>query len=138
MMLLSCSTLRFQGFFRPSKCLSNASEFYPQHGNDFGKIFICKYLSGALVLWLKEETHIRRSWDWIPVPDTRRTFFTLICCKIWIDCLKRSKMNEKEAEDGPFLKIYVSYGKMCSIVHFLCPSPCPPPHPPFDWTFTIF
>ena len=30
-------------------------------------------------------------------------FFTLICCKIRIVCLKRPKINEKEAEDGPFL-----------------------------------
>ena len=29
-------------------------------------------------------------------------FFALICCKNCIDCLKRPKMNEKEAEDGPF------------------------------------
>ena len=31
-------------------------------------------------------------------------FFTIICCKICITCLKRQKINEKEAEDGPFLK----------------------------------
>ena len=34
-------------------------------------------------------------------------FFTLICCKICVNCLKRPKINEKEAEDGPltfFLK----------------------------------
>ena len=28
-------------------------------------------------------------------PDTRWTFFTLICCKICIVCLKRQKINEK-------------------------------------------
>ena len=33
-----------------------------------------------------------------------RHFFTLICCKICIVCLKRPKINEKEAEVGPFLK----------------------------------
>ena len=32
-------------------------------------------------------------------------FFTLICCKNFIVCLKRSKINEKEAGFGPFLKI---------------------------------
>ena len=32
------------------------------------------------------------------------TFFTLICCKNCIVCLKRPKMNEKEAGVGPFLK----------------------------------
>ena len=30
--------------------------------------------------------------------------FTVICCKICIVCLKRPKVNEKEAEDGPFKK----------------------------------
>ena len=31
------------------------------------------------------------------------TFFTLICCKNCIDvCLKRPKINGKEAGDGPF------------------------------------
>ena len=33
------------------------------------------------------------------------TFFTLICCKICSDvCLKRPKINKKEALVGPFLK----------------------------------
>ena len=32
------------------------------------------------------------------------TFFTLICCKNCIVCLKRPKINEKEAGVGPFLK----------------------------------
>ena len=31
-------------------------------------------------------------------------FFTLICCKNCIDCLKRPKMKEKEAGVGPFFK----------------------------------
>ena len=30
------------------------------------------------------------------------TFFTFIWCKKWKKCLKRSKINEKEAEVGPF------------------------------------
>ena len=35
------------------------------------------------------------------------TFFTLICCKNCIDvCLKRPKINQKEAEVGPFKKDY--------------------------------
>ena len=46
----------------------------------------------------------RRLWVRISAPDTRYTFFTLIRCKICIVCLKRPKINEKEAEDGPFLK----------------------------------
>ena len=29
-----------------------------------------------------------------PIPDGH--FLTIICCKIWIVCLKRLKINEKE------------------------------------------
>ena len=48
----------------------------------------------------------QRSWVRIPAPDTGWTwhFFTLICCKNCIVCLKRPKINEKEAEVGPFFK----------------------------------
>ena len=43
-----------------------------------------------------------RSWVRIPAPNTGH-FFTLICCKNCNDiCLKRPKINEKEA--GVFLK----------------------------------
>ena len=31
-------------------------------------------------------------------------FFTLICLKFFIVCLKRPKINEKDAGVGPFLK----------------------------------
>ena len=31
-------------------------------------------------------------------------FFTLICCKNCIVCLKRPKINKKEADVGPFFK----------------------------------
>ena len=50
----------------------------------------------------------QRSWVWIPAPDTGWTwhFFTLICCKNCIVCLKRPKINEKEAEVGPRKKNY--------------------------------
>jgi len=43
---------------------------------------------------------------WIPALHTGWTwhFFTLICCKNCIVCLKRPKMNEKEAGVGLFLK----------------------------------
>ena len=45
-----------------------------------------------------------RSWVRILVPCTGWTwrFFTLICCKNCIVCLKRPKINEKEAGVGPF------------------------------------
>ena len=39
-------------------------------------------------------------------------FFTIICCKICITCLKRQKINEKEAEDGPFLKVVCFAGRI--------------------------
>ena len=48
-----------------------------------------------------------RSWVWIPVPYTgwpNGHFFTLICYKNCIVCLKRPKINEKEAGVGPFNK----------------------------------
>ena len=32
-------------------------------------------------------------------------YFASICCKNWIVCLKRLKINEKEARVGPFFKI---------------------------------
>ena len=64
-----------------------------------------KRRAGALVKWLWEM--FDRSWVWIPGPYTRWTwqFFTLICCKICIVCLKRLKINQKEAEVGPFKKL---------------------------------
>ena len=42
----------------------------------------------------------QRSWVWNLAPDTGWTwhFFTLICCKNCIVCLKRPKINEKEAQ----------------------------------------
>ena len=47
-----------------------------------------------------------RSWVRFPAQDTGWTwhFFTLICCKNCIVCLKRPKINEKEARVGPFFK----------------------------------
>ena len=43
------------------------------------------------------ESQHRTGWKW--------NFFTLICCKNCFDvCLKRPKINEKEAGVGPFLK----------------------------------
>ena len=42
----------------------------------------------------------KRSWIRILEPYTGWTFFTLICC---IVCLKRPKINEKEAGICPFL-----------------------------------
>ena len=52
-----------------------------------------------------EETHIPKvvgsnpsTVYWIDI------FFKYICCKNCNVCLKRQKINEKEAEVGPFLK----------------------------------
>ena len=42
-------------------------------------------------------------WVWIPAPYSGWTFFTFICCKNCNDvCLKRPKINIKEAMVGPF------------------------------------
>ena len=50
----------------------------------------------------------QRLWVRIPAPYTGWTFFTYICCKNCNDvCLKRPKINEKEARVGPFKKIYI-------------------------------
>ena len=48
----------------------------------------------------------KRLWVQIEAPYTEwtRGFFTLICSKNCIVRLKRPKINEKEAEVGPFLK----------------------------------
>ena len=48
-----------------------------------------------------------RSWVRNPAPYTGWTFghfFALICCHNCIVCLKKPKINEKEAGVGPFLK----------------------------------
>ena len=46
-----------------------------------------------------------RSLVRFPAPYTGWTFFTFICCKNCDDvCLKRPKINEKEAGVGPFFK----------------------------------
>ena len=61
-----------------------------------------------------EMTHVQEVW--IPVPNTGWTFgqfFTLICCKKCIDvCLKRLKINEKEARVGPFSKIKEEFSSL--------------------------
>ena len=53
---------------------------------------------GALVQWLQEKTHVQEALSSNPS--------TLICFKICIVCLKRTKINEKEAENGPFKNAY--------------------------------
>ena len=45
-----------------------------------------------------------RSWVRFPAPNTGWTFFTFICCKDCIVCLKRTKISKIETEDGPFFK----------------------------------
>ena len=54
-------------------------------------------------------------WVRLPAPYSRLIFFTLIC----IVCLKRPKINEKEAEDAPFKNKSASgSGFEISNVHF--------------------
>ena len=54
---------------------------------------------------------LKRLWILISALDTGWTFFLFICCKFFIICLKRQKINWKEARDGPFLKknLWVDY-----------------------------
>ena len=46
----------------------------------------------------------QRLWVRFPAQYTGWTFFTFICYKNCKVCLKRPKINEKEAGVGPFLK----------------------------------
>ena len=47
----------------------------------------------------------QRLWVQIPALNAGWTFFTFNCCNNCDDvCLKRPKINEKEAGVGPFLK----------------------------------
>ena len=61
-----------------------------------------------------------RSWVWIPAPYHGWTFghfFTLICCKNYTVCLKRLKINEKEAVIGPFKKYKNQHKNVCTCGH---------------------
>ena len=44
----------------------------------------------------------RRSRIWIPAPYTGWTFFTYICCKLWM--FEKTIINEKEGRDAHFKK----------------------------------
>ena len=50
-------------------------------------------------------------------------FFTLICCKSCIVCLKRPKINKKEARVGPFFQIKQvrGWGRHCSVIRLRLP-----------------
>ena len=63
--------------------------------------------AGSLVYWFWVTTHVLKvvllnpgAVYWMDI----WTFFTLICCKHCIVCLKRPKVNKKEAVVGPFFK----------------------------------
>ena len=64
----------------------------------------------------------QRSWVRIPAPDTGWTFFTLICCKNCIVCLKRPKIKTKKRPGlAQFLKINVLYKSCWWTDSNLCP-----------------
>ena len=48
----------------------------------------------------------KRSWVRIPSPDIGWTFFHIDFCKICIVCLKRPKINEKEAWNGSLINAF--------------------------------
>ena len=50
-----------------------------------------------------------------PSPDSGWSFLTLYCCKNCVVCLKWPKINEIEAEDGPFKK---QQNRICSFFFF--------------------
>ena len=63
------------------------------------------YWARALVQWLWGEAHVPEVVGANPAPFTGWTFFTFICCKNCNHfCLKRPKINEKEAGVGPSFK----------------------------------
>ena len=66
----------------------------------------CRKWVGALVYWLWETTRVQEVVDSNPsaVLWMEMTFFTLICCKNCIVCLKGLKVNKKDAGVGPFKK----------------------------------
>ena len=79
------------------------------------KIVSCR--AGALFQWLWEETHVSKvvgsnpgAGYWMDM-----TFFTLICCKNCIVCLKKTKINKKEAGMAHILKKSQLYLLFCSI-----------------------
>ena len=74
-----------------------------------GMAFFKKRITKILISWAGvwssgygRQLMFERSWVQNPAPYTGWTFFTLIHCKNWIVCLERPKINEKEAEVGPF------------------------------------
>ena len=60
---------------------------------------------GALVEWLREENRNQKVVSLNPSAEYWIDISHIICCKICTVCLKRPKVNKKEAEVGPFLKI---------------------------------
>ena len=60
-------------------------------------------VSGALVYLVYLCSRGRGFESWRCIQDGH-DIFTLICCKNSIVCLKRPKINEKEAGVGPFFK----------------------------------
>ena len=61
-------------------------------------------MAESLFKWLWKETHVLKAVVRIPAPHTGWTFFTLICCKIYNVCLKRTKKKRKEAGNGSLNK----------------------------------
>ena len=71
-----------------------------------------------MVKWLWETTRVWEVLGQIPASYTWWIFFTLIYCKHCIVCLERPKINEKEARDGPFKKIFFQICQDSNISNF--------------------
>ena len=76
---------------------------------------------GAVVKWLWEETHFPKVVGSKSALDTQCTFLHIYCCKNCNVCLKKTKINEKEAGEGQFLKMYPG-PYSCVNLHLIYPN----------------
>ena len=118
--LNTMSPSRPQGRWRPASSLSSTLLWKNQnHKNYFQtkKFFLRRepWSSGYEMRLIYQ-----RLWVRFPAPYTGWTwhFFTLICCKNCNDvCLKRPKINEKEAGVGPFFLKKIVFSSLLDNTH---------------------
>ena len=97
------------------------AQVFTKVSTNLGLANIYKGLGGSpgLVV-MGGDLYSERSWVRIPAPYTGWTFFTWVCCINCNVCLKRPKINAKEAGDGPFKKLLKGVGYV-SVWPKLCP-----------------
>ena len=82
----------------------------------------CYFLrAGALVKWLWEETHVPKVVGSNPSTGywMAMTFFTLICCKNCIVCMKKTENKRKRGRVWPILKKDFWLCEQCEIFLFI-------------------